>query len=169
MRRPQGGFLRRVACQVLPLTRLGEGAQALDASIDWFRDWQENTNSTFWAARKGCASKWKSGSSDKKEPRLRGQHTRRRNQKEITPALLRSASGGLLPLDKDLSWKSRYRTSPLARSPAALIGHVIDPSFNHLGRKNLDKVMLGRSANPTYRGVPPRVAKISSRLSVKGW
>jgi hypothetical protein len=52
----------------------------------------------------------KSGSSDKNEPRLRGQHTRRRNQKEITPALFRSASEGFLPLDKDLSWKSRYRT-----------------------------------------------------------
>jgi hypothetical protein len=33
----QGGFLRRVACQVLPLTRLG----------DKFRDWQEITNSIF--------------------------------------------------------------------------------------------------------------------------
>ena len=32
-----------------------------------------------------------------KEPRLRGQHTRRRIRKEITPALLRSASGELLP------------------------------------------------------------------------
>jgi hypothetical protein len=30
----QGGFLRRVACQVLPLRRLGEGAQALDVSVD---------------------------------------------------------------------------------------------------------------------------------------
>jgi hypothetical protein len=24
--------------------------------IDQFRDWQENTNSIFWAARKSCAS-----------------------------------------------------------------------------------------------------------------
>jgi hypothetical protein len=38
---------RRAACQVLPLTRLGEGAQALDAPVDKFRDWQENTNSIF--------------------------------------------------------------------------------------------------------------------------
>ena len=37
----QGGFLRRVACQVLPLIRLGEGAQAPDAPVDKFRDWQE--------------------------------------------------------------------------------------------------------------------------------
>src|SRR5260370_31527446 len=40
---------------------------------------------------------WKSGSSIKKEPRLRSPHTRRRDQKEFTPALLRSASGELLP------------------------------------------------------------------------
>jgi len=51
-----------VACQVLPLSRLGERAQVLDAPVDKFRDWQEYTNSIFWAARKGCASKWKSGS-----------------------------------------------------------------------------------------------------------
>jgi hypothetical protein len=36
-----------VACQVLPLIRLGEGAQALDAPVDKFRDWQDNTNSIF--------------------------------------------------------------------------------------------------------------------------
>ncbi len=37
-----------------------------------------------------------------------------KNQKEFTPALLRSASGELLPLDKDLSWKSlkRFSKSP---------------------------------------------------------
>ena len=40
-------LLRRVACQVLPLTRLGEGAQALDALVDKFQDWQEITNSIF--------------------------------------------------------------------------------------------------------------------------
>jgi hypothetical protein len=40
-----------MACQVLPLRRLGEGAQALDAPVDKFRDWQENTNSIFWAAK----------------------------------------------------------------------------------------------------------------------
>jgi hypothetical protein len=36
-----------VACQVLPVSRLGEGAQALDAPVDKFRDWQESTNSIF--------------------------------------------------------------------------------------------------------------------------
>ena len=40
-----------MACQVLPLTRLGEGAQALDAPVDKFRDWQEYTNSIFWAVK----------------------------------------------------------------------------------------------------------------------
>jgi hypothetical protein len=43
----QGGFLRCVACQVLPLTRLSEGAKAPDDPIDKFRDWHENTNSIF--------------------------------------------------------------------------------------------------------------------------
>jgi len=52
-RRQQGGFLRRVACQVLPLSRLGHGAQALDAPVDKFRDWQENTNSIFCAGPSG--------------------------------------------------------------------------------------------------------------------
>jgi hypothetical protein len=54
-------FLQRVACQVSPLSRLGEGAEAPDAPVDKFRDWQENTNSIFWAVS-DCASKWKSGS-----------------------------------------------------------------------------------------------------------
>jgi hypothetical protein len=45
--------LRRAACQVLPLMRLGEGAQALDASLDYFPDQQENTSSIFYAARGG--------------------------------------------------------------------------------------------------------------------
>jgi len=38
-----------VACKVLPLTRLSEGAQAPDAPVDKFRDWQEITNSIFCA------------------------------------------------------------------------------------------------------------------------
>ncbi len=38
-----------MACQVLPLSRLSERAQALDAPVDKFRDWQENTNSIFCA------------------------------------------------------------------------------------------------------------------------
>jgi hypothetical protein len=107
----QGGFLQRVACQVLPLMRLGEGAQALDAPADKFRDWQENTNSIFWAARKSCASKWKSGSSKKKEPRLRGQHTRgEETKKNLHPRSSEARPESCCPLDKDLSWKSDYRT-----------------------------------------------------------
>ena len=69
--------------------------------------------------RNGCASKWKSGSSNKKEPRPRGQHTRRKNLKEFTPALLRSASGEFCSLDKDLSWKSGYRT--MGSGPVSLV------------------------------------------------
>jgi len=45
--------LRRATCQVLPLMRLGEGAQALDASLDYFPDQQENTSSIFYAAHGG--------------------------------------------------------------------------------------------------------------------
>ena len=43
----QEGFLRRVACQVSPLSRLGEGACAPDAPVDKFRDCQEITSSIF--------------------------------------------------------------------------------------------------------------------------
>jgi hypothetical protein len=58
----QGGFLRRVACQVLPSIRLGKGAQAPDAPIDKFRDWRENTNSIFCEDHSLLRdSKWKSG------------------------------------------------------------------------------------------------------------
>ena len=41
------GFLQRAACQVLPLSRLGEGAKAPDAPVDLFRDWQEIIDSIF--------------------------------------------------------------------------------------------------------------------------
>jgi len=41
-------FLGASACQVLPSSRLGQGAQALDAPVDKFRDWQEHTDSIFW-------------------------------------------------------------------------------------------------------------------------
>jgi hypothetical protein len=97
-----------VACQVLPLNRLGERAQALDAPVDKFRDWQEITNSIFCsrplAGLKQQMEVWFS---------LRGTTAEKpthaaKNEKEFTPALLPSASGELL-LDKDLSWKSGNR------------------------------------------------------------
>ena len=47
VKRPKEDFFGAWTCQVLPLTRLGEGARALDAPTDKFRDWQENTNSIF--------------------------------------------------------------------------------------------------------------------------
>src|SRR6516162_1432140 len=54
----------------------------------------------------GQDSKWKSGSITNRnrgrEANTRGEETK----KNLYPALLRSASGELLPLDKDLSWKS---------------------------------------------------------------
>ena len=94
----QGGFLRRVACQVLPLTRLGEGAQALDAPVDKFRDWQEITNSIFCsrplAGLRQQMEVWfylKIGTTAERPTHAA------KNQKEFTPALLRSASGELLP------------------------------------------------------------------------
>jgi hypothetical protein len=36
------GIFQREACQVLPLSRLGTRAQAPDAPVDLFRDWQEH-------------------------------------------------------------------------------------------------------------------------------
>jgi hypothetical protein len=36
-------FLQRAACQVSPLNRLGNGAQAPEVHFDSFRDWQEST------------------------------------------------------------------------------------------------------------------------------
>src|ERR1700730_11692313 len=56
-----------------------------------------------------CASKWKSGSSIKKKPRLRSQHTRRRTEKNLHPRSSEARQESFLPLDKDLSWKSAYR------------------------------------------------------------
>src|SRR6516162_9536204 len=61
----------------------------------------------------GQDSKWKSGSisnrNRSREANTRGEETK----KNLYPALLRSASGELLPLDTDLSWKSANRTSPV--------------------------------------------------------
>ena len=65
----------------------------------------------------GQDSKWKSGSISNRnrgrEANTRGEETK----KNLYPALLRSASGELLPLDKDLSWKSDvFRTkTPFVR------------------------------------------------------
>src|SRR6516225_2816481 len=58
----------------------------------------------------GQDSKWKSASITNRnrgrEANTRGEETK----KNLYPALLRSASGELLPLDKDLSWKSANQT-----------------------------------------------------------
>jgi hypothetical protein len=68
------------------VSRLGEGAQALDALIDKFRAWQEYTNSIFWAAER-CASKWKSGSIQNRN-HGREANTRADAKRVLAPALL---------------------------------------------------------------------------------
>src|SRR6266852_8219897 len=91
-----GGFLRRVACQSLPSSRLGEGAQAPDAPVDKFRDWQEHTNSIFCsrplAGLRQQMEVWFYIGTTAERPTHAA-----KNRKEFTPALLRSASGELLP------------------------------------------------------------------------
>ena len=81
----------------------------------------------------GRDSKWKSGSIElgttRREAKRRGE-----NSKELVPALLRSASGELLPLDKDLSWMSATRK--LSRS--GVRGHfstILQPITRLLGRQ----------------------------------
>jgi len=46
-----------------------------------------------------------------KEPRLRGQHTRRGIRKNLYTRSSEARRESFGPLDKDLSWKSAYRTS----------------------------------------------------------
>src|SRR5216684_981308 len=46
----------------------------------------------------------------KQEPRLRGQHTRRRIRKNLYTRSSEARWESFCPLDKDLSWKSDYRT-----------------------------------------------------------
>src|SRR5258708_12448348 len=62
----------------------------------------------------------------KEEPRLRSQHTRRRTRKNLHPRSSEARRESLCPLDKDLSWKSGYRTSltnvgPVAKFPQCAI------------------------------------------------
>jgi len=56
------GFFSARACQVLPFSRLGARAQAPDAPVDLFRDWQEHTNSILLGSQTSCARQWMSGS-----------------------------------------------------------------------------------------------------------
>lgn len=82
-----------MACQASPLSRLGQGAQALDAPVDWFQRWQENTNSIFWTAEKlrQQMEVWFS------IVRNRGREANTPAEAErFVPALLPSASGELL-------------------------------------------------------------------------
>src|SRR5262249_1432868 len=56
-----------------------------------------------------------------------------KNLKEFTPALLPSASGELCPLDKDLSWKSGYRTSSPANQTRTLTSSLTGWSWRNTG------------------------------------
>jgi len=102
-----------VACQVLPLTRLGEGAQAPDAPADKFRDWQEIKLNLLFKTTAGLRQQMEVWFYLKQEPRLRGQHTRRRIRKDLHPRSSVARRESFCPLDKDLSWKSDNRTSPV--------------------------------------------------------
>src|SRR5713226_10696073 len=120
-----GGFLRRVACQVLPSSRLGEGAQAPDAPVDKFRDWQENTNSIFCSRPlAGLRQQMEVWFYLKEEPRLRSQHTRRRTRKNLHPRSSEARRESLCPLDKDLSWKSDNRKLEKSTSPVSALTRI---------------------------------------------
>ena len=74
-----------------------EGAQALDAPIDYSRDWQENTNSIFCSRPlAGLRQQMEVWFYLKKEPLLRSQNTRRRIRKDLHPRSS-EASGEVLP------------------------------------------------------------------------
>jgi hypothetical protein len=50
----------------------------------------------------------------RQEPRLRGQRTRRGIRKELYPRSSKARRKSFCPLDNGLSWKSGYRTCPVA-------------------------------------------------------
>src|SRR5262249_17300417 len=82
----------------LAFCRLGEGAQAPEAPLGLFRDWQENTNSILCGSSEraetanGCLVLPRVGTMAARPP------GELRNRKELVPALLRSASGELFAL-----------------------------------------------------------------------
>ena len=70
----------------------------------------------------------------REEPRPRGQHTRRRNGKDFHPRSSKARRESFCPLDKDLSWKSPYRTlrvGPIFTSPLTALPGI---TFSLLGR-----------------------------------
>src|SRR6204780_2243652 len=82
---------------MLPLISFETGRKTQTQSSVKTTRWSETANGSLVLSRIGTAAE---------KP-----HTRSEESKRITPALLPSASGELCPLDKDLSWKSRNRTS----------------------------------------------------------
>src|SRR5260221_1693563 len=115
MKTPPQPWSAAMACQVSPLSRLGEGAQALDAPVDKFRDWQEITNSIFCSRPlAGLRQQMEVWFYLNEEPQLRSQHTRRRTRKNLHPRSSKARQESFCPLDKDLSWKStQYKRAPL--------------------------------------------------------
>src|SRR5258708_5875366 len=90
-----------MACQVSPLSRLGEGAQALDAPVDKFRDWQEITNSIFCSRPlAGLRQQMEVWFDLNEEPQLRSQHTRRRTRKNLHPRSSEARQESFCPFDK---------------------------------------------------------------------
>src|ERR1700746_3896946 len=79
---------------MLPLISFETGRRTPTPSSVKTTRWSETANGSLVLSRIGATAE-------------RPTHAAK-NQKEFTPALLRSASGELLPLDKDLSWKSGY-------------------------------------------------------------
>ena len=100
-----------MACQALQEADWATGAQLPKAHSEKFQGWQEITHSIFWAVETASAN-----GSLVLLARNQGREasTRVEGPKEITPALLRSASGELCPLDKDLSWKPANRPVEVA-------------------------------------------------------
>jgi hypothetical protein len=62
-----------------------------------------------------------------KEPRLRGQHTRRRLRKNLHPRSSEARRESFCPLDKDLSWKSAHRTAQDGRVCLPRIEELVLP------------------------------------------
>src|ERR1700674_490801 len=94
----------------LASSRLGEGAQASDAPFGLFRDWQEITNSIFCGEGSWLQKQMDFGFCILQEPPPRGNNRELKDLEKLFHALLLSASGQLLPLDKDLSWMSATHT-----------------------------------------------------------
>jgi hypothetical protein len=99
----QGGFLPRVACQVLPLKRLGQGARASNAPVDKFRDWGE-THTQSSGQQKALGQQmevWFSLGTTAERPTHAA-----RNQKDLHPRSSEARRESFCPLDKESNSQS---------------------------------------------------------------